>query len=54
MTPAICQRRLVLKPQFYDDEAIEMQRVSEGKAYLEFLRVPVMSAGIYMLPRGGQ
>jgi mannose-6-phosphate isomerase-like protein (cupin superfamily) len=29
------------------------QRGEEGKRYLEFLRVPAMSAGVYVLPRGG-
>ncbi len=30
------------------------QRENGGKAYLEFLRVPPMSAGVYCLPRGGK
>jgi len=30
------------------------QREREGKRYLEFLRVPAMSAGIYVLPAGGK
>src|SRR5580692_10592075 len=29
------------------------QRTAKGKSYLEFLRVPAMSAGIYILPKGG-
>ncbi|HEY7617436.1 MAG TPA: cupin domain-containing protein [Terriglobales bacterium] len=29
------------------------QRAATGKLYLEFLRVPTMSAGIYVLPPGG-
>ena len=29
------------------------QRAAKGKLYLEFLRVPAMSAGVYVLPKGG-
>ena len=29
------------------------QRQTGGKAYLEFLRVPDMSLGLYELPKGG-
>ena len=29
------------------------QREVSGKSYLEFLRVPSMSAGVYVLPAGG-
>jgi len=32
---------------------IEEQRAQSGKAYREFLRVPAMSAGLYVLPAGG-
>jgi mannose-6-phosphate isomerase-like protein (cupin superfamily) len=32
---------------------IAEQRALSGKAYREFLRVPAMSAGLYVLPRGG-
>jgi mannose-6-phosphate isomerase-like protein (cupin superfamily) len=28
------------------------RRVQAGKSYLEFLRVPAISAGIYVLPKG--
>jgi mannose-6-phosphate isomerase-like protein (cupin superfamily) len=31
---------------------LEQQRIQAGKLYLEFLRVPAMSAGIYVLPIG--
>ena len=31
----------------------EKRREQSGKSYLEFLRVPAMSAGIYVLPAGG-
>jgi mannose-6-phosphate isomerase-like protein (cupin superfamily) len=32
---------------------INQQRAQSGKPYREFLRVPAMSAGIYVLPAGG-
>jgi quercetin dioxygenase-like cupin family protein len=32
---------------------IEEQRALSGKPYREFLRVPAMSAGLYVLPAGG-
>jgi mannose-6-phosphate isomerase-like protein (cupin superfamily) len=36
--------------EFFQIEQIEQQRAQAGKAYLEFLRVPAMSAGVYTLP----
>ncbi len=32
---------------------IERQRAQSGKSYREFLRVPAMSAGLYVLPARG-
>jgi quercetin dioxygenase-like cupin family protein len=32
---------------------VEEQRAQSGRAYREFLRVPSMSAGLYVLPAGG-
>jgi mannose-6-phosphate isomerase-like protein (cupin superfamily) len=32
---------------------LNRQHASKGKLYLEFLRVPAMSAGVYVLPKGG-
>jgi quercetin dioxygenase-like cupin family protein len=34
------------------DAEIEKQRFRSGKSYHEFLRVPAMSAGLYVLPAG--
>jgi mannose-6-phosphate isomerase-like protein (cupin superfamily) len=31
---------------------LQANRSKEGKSYLEFLRVPIMSAGLYVLPPG--
>lgn len=38
---------------FYDLPAISAQRAQAQQLYLEFLRVPAMSAGVYVLPAGG-
>jgi mannose-6-phosphate isomerase-like protein (cupin superfamily) len=32
---------------------VEKHREQSGKRYLEFLRIPAMSAGVYVLPAGG-
>jgi len=37
---------------FYDLSQLAAQRAQLGKLYLEFLRVPSMSAGIYVLAPG--
>lgn len=34
-------------------DAIADARTKSGRPYLEFLRVPAMSAGLYVLPAGG-
>ena len=42
-----------MKPKhFWQVFPLEDERVKAGKAYLEFLRVPAMSAGLYILPAG--
>jgi mannose-6-phosphate isomerase-like protein (cupin superfamily) len=33
-------------------ETLETERIAAGKSYLEFLRVPAMSAGLYTLEAG--
>jgi len=38
---------------FFHLDDLEKQRASKGKLYLEFVRVPAMSAGVYVLPKGG-
>lgn len=38
---------------FFNTADAEKQRRQSGKRYSEFLRVPAMSAGIYVLPAGG-
>lgn len=37
---------------FHVDDLIR-ERAGKGKLYLEFLRVPSMSVGVYVLPTGG-
>ena len=41
-----------MKSQFDRLSEIEKVRSREGKSYHEFLRVPAMSAGLYVLPAG--
>ncbi len=40
-------------PNFFNLADAEKHRKQSGKRYSEFLRVPAMSAGIYLLPAGG-
>ena len=42
-----------MKTVFASLPEIDEQRVESGKPYREFLRVPAMSAGLYVLPAGG-
>jgi mannose-6-phosphate isomerase-like protein (cupin superfamily) len=41
-----------MKHLFHIDN-LAQERTAKGKPYLEFLRVPAMSAGVYVLPAGG-
>jgi quercetin dioxygenase-like cupin family protein len=41
-----------VKTLFSELSEIEKQRALSGKLYKEFLRVPAMSAGLYVLPAG--
>jgi mannose-6-phosphate isomerase-like protein (cupin superfamily) len=38
---------------FFHMDELNRRRAGKGKLYLEFLRVPAMSAGVYVLPAGG-
>ena len=42
-----------MKEGFFQLDQLEQQRIQAEKLYLEFLRVPTMSAGVYTLPAGG-
>ena len=39
--------------QAFDLADLASEREEQGKSYLEFLRVPDLSAGLYVLPAGG-
>jgi len=39
---------------FFHINELNEERTEKGKLYLEFLRVPAMSAGVYVLPKGGR
>lgn len=41
------------RPRFEESRHLVAEGTGEGKPYLEFLRVPAMSAGVYALPAGG-
>ena len=38
---------------FLHIDDLSRQRANKNRLYLEFLRVPAMSAGVYVLPKGG-
>ncbi len=40
------------KEVFFQIDELEQRRALTGKSYLEFLRVPAMSAGVYTLAAG--
>jgi quercetin dioxygenase-like cupin family protein len=40
------------KAAHFPVDELELRRAQNQKAYLEFLRVPSMSAGLYVLPAG--
>ena len=42
-----------MKAFFASLPEVDRQRAQSGKLYHEFLRVPAMSAGFYVLPAGG-
>jgi mannose-6-phosphate isomerase-like protein (cupin superfamily) len=37
----------------FDVERLEAEQLASGRAYREFLRVPALSCGLYILPAGG-
>jgi mannose-6-phosphate isomerase-like protein (cupin superfamily) len=42
-----------VQASFFHIADTEKAREQSGKRYLEFLRVPALSAGVYVLPTGG-
>ena len=45
--------RFLAMPRLFHIDDLSRQRVAKNKSYFEFLRVPAMSAGVYVLPKGG-
>jgi mannose-6-phosphate isomerase-like protein (cupin superfamily) len=39
--------------RFFSIDELSREQAALGKSYFEFLRVPAMSAGVYVLPKGG-
>ena len=39
---------------FFEISGLATERAQSGKSYLEFLRVPALSAGVYVLPAGAK
>jgi quercetin dioxygenase-like cupin family protein len=42
----------MMQASFFNISEVEKNREQSGKRYLEFLRIPAMSAGVYVLPAG--
>ena len=40
------------KTEVFGLDQLLAKRLQSGRSYLEFLRIPVMSAGVYVLPAG--
>jgi mannose-6-phosphate isomerase-like protein (cupin superfamily) len=40
-------------PNFFDFPTVSAERAEAGKLYKEFIRVPLLSVGVYVLPAGG-
>jgi mannose-6-phosphate isomerase-like protein (cupin superfamily) len=56
MLPIRCSQEHLVGNQnvrHFDLAELESQRLRKGSDYLEFLRVPAMSAGVYVLAVGG-
>jgi len=49
----VCDRLVMNAVHFSNITDAEDLRKQSGKRYSEFLRVPAMSAGVYVLPAGG-
>jgi mannose-6-phosphate isomerase-like protein (cupin superfamily) len=43
-----------MNTHFHQMDKLIGEQQASGRSYLEFLRVPAMSAGVYFLPRGGK
>jgi oxalate decarboxylase/phosphoglucose isomerase-like protein (cupin superfamily) len=45
--------QLIHMTHFFHIDDLKRQRLGKNKLYFEFLRVPPMSAGVYVLPKNG-
>jgi mannose-6-phosphate isomerase-like protein (cupin superfamily) len=52
-TSTECEVVIAQVADFFNIADAEKRRQQSGKRYFEFLRVPAMSAGVYVLPAGG-
>ncbi len=43
-----------MNDHFHHLEKLISEQRASGRAYLEFLRIPAMSAGVYFLPKGAK
>ena len=43
----------MVQREAFDVERLEAEQTASGRAYHEFLRVPALSCGMYLLPAGG-
>ena len=41
------------KTNFFHINELDQSRSQQGKRYFEFLRIPALSAGVYVLPKDG-
>jgi len=51
--PRLFANARAVMPGYFHIDALFRQRGEHGKLYLEFLRVPAMSVGVYVLPKDG-
>ncbi|MCI0348881.1 MAG: cupin domain-containing protein [Acidobacteriales bacterium] len=53
MLPHLHDYNVRMQQQLFQLSQLQSERVRANRPYLEFMRVPAMSAGIYVLPAGG-
>ena len=47
------QHKSMTPPNFFDLPTVSAERAQADKLYKEFIRVPLLSVGVYVLPAGG-
>jgi mannose-6-phosphate isomerase-like protein (cupin superfamily) len=53
-TAGLYNRQESMSEHFHRIEKLIYEQQASGRSYLEFLRIPAMSAGVYFLPRGAK